>query len=58
MRCLIDEMDQHFVEEYEDIIKYKFNIEKILDQMGFDSFISYNDFCIRIRKNLGMHGKD
>lgn len=48
---IIEKMDNNFVENYEDLIKYKKNIDGILDKMGIEGFNSYNDFCIKIRKN-------
>lgn len=48
---IIQKMDNNFVENYEDVIKYHKKLNDILNKMGFDGFESYNDFCKKIRNN-------
>lgn len=48
---IINKLDNNFVNNYEDMIKYKNNLNDILLQMGFNKFKSYNEFCIYIRNN-------
>jgi len=48
---IIKKLDDNFVENYDDIIEYKNNLNDILSKMGFIGFKSYNEFCVSIRNN-------
>lgn len=48
---ILKKIDHNFVENYEDMLKYKKNLDNILISLGFKSFKSYNDFCIKIKEN-------
>jgi len=51
MNDIIKKMDESFADNYEELIIYKKNFDNILNQIGFNGFKSYNDFCIDIRNN-------
>lgn len=46
---ILDKMDENFVNNYKDLMKYKNNFDSILHKIGFDEFESYNKFCINIK---------
>lgn len=48
---IIKKMDNNFVENYEDMLKYKNNLDQLLIKIGLKKFKSYNEFCIMIRNN-------
>lgn len=50
MNKILDKMDDNFVDNYDDLMKYKNNFDDILHKFGFDGFESYNNFCINIRE--------
>jgi len=47
---IIKELDNYFVDNYNDIMNYKKNINNILISMNFNGFDTYNDFCSTVRK--------
>ena len=49
MDKILDKMDENFVDNYEDLMKYKNNFNNILHKLGFIGYDSYNNFCIDIR---------
>ncbi len=55
MKKILNDVDNQFVDEYDTILVYKKNIDDILEQMGFDGFNSYNEFCLKIRNNLILY---
>jgi len=48
---IIKKMDNNFVENYEDMLKYKNNLDELLMKIGLKKFKSYNEFCIIFRNN-------
>lgn len=48
---ILDKMDHNFVDNYEDMSKYKKNLDDMLINLGFKPFKSYNNFCIKIKEN-------
>lgn len=49
MNKILDKMDENFVDNYKDLMKYKNNFDNILHKFGFEEFESYNKFCINIK---------
>jgi len=47
---IINKMDNNFVDNYDDLLKYKNNIDNILHKMDFKGFDTYNEFCIFVRE--------
>lgn len=52
MNEILKDVDNQFVEEYETILIYKKNLDDTLEQMGFNGFNSYNEFCLMVRNNI------
>jgi len=46
---LITELDNYFVDNYDNILVYKNNINDMLINMNINQFESYNDFCLLLR---------
>jgi len=52
MNDILRDIDNQFVDDYDTIFIYKKNLDDVLEQLGFEGFDSYNDFCIKIRNNV------
>jgi len=48
---IINQIDESFVNNYNDIKKYQLNFNIILSKLDMPLFETYNDFCINIRNN-------
>ncbi len=45
-------IENQFIEDYEEIYKFMIDINESLENMKFDKYLSYNEFCLDVENSI------